>query len=320
MTEEHSPSLREALAAAWDAPAAEAETPAAEPAPAAEGPARDENGRFKAKEAEPAAEAEAAPEPAATEPEPDDYDETTGFERDLWAQLPAPARAKAKEIAEARRQAEERARAFESLERVLASRRDALRATYGGEDRALEQLFHLSDWATRDPAGFARHFIEQRGIDPRTLAPQQAEPGQTAPQPDIETILSQRVEQALAQRETARALQEFEGNTALEFRHDPDIRRAMAGLIQAGAAHDYATAYEMATKAHPQISAKLAERARAEQAKREREEAARRASAAASAAVSVRGAPGTARPPAAAAPASIRDALIAGWEAEAGRV
>lgn len=310
MTEQHSDDLRALIERAFDAE--EARTAAPEPP-------RDEGGKFAPREAP--AETSEQPEAPAEAPQEDDYDEAVGLDRDTWKLTPAQARERAKALAKEAREASERAKAYEPLDRVIAPRRDALRATFGGEDRALEQLFHLSDWAGRDPAGFLRHFAQERGVDLRGLVPQQAEPGAQQPQPpDVDRLIEQRVERVLAERETARALQEFERNDAYEFRTDPDVRRVMAGLLQSGAASDLPSAYSMAVKAHPTISAKLAERESAERAKREAEDRARRAAEKASAAVSVKGAPGTATPAAPTIPQSVRAAVERAFEIEAGRV
>ena len=306
MTEEVSPSLREAIEAAFTAdeaavsPAQTAEAPAE-----TAGPERDETGRFKANEAE------AAPE------EPDDFDDAVGLDRETWKLTPAQARERAKALAKEAREASERAKAYEPLDRVLAPRRDALRATWGDEGKAVEQLFHLSDWANRDFPGFVRHLAEQRGMDLRALVPQGEQPAQ---QPNVDHLIAERVERVLHERETVRALAEFERNDAFEFRNDGEVRRVMAGLLQSGAASDLSTAYSMAVKAHPTISAKLAEREGAERAKREADERARRGREKASAAVSVRGAPGTAAPASQPPPSNVREAVMRAMEAAGGRI
>jgi hypothetical protein len=309
MTEEVSQSLRDAIEAAYDAEMAPAET---------SGPPRDEAGRFAKGEAAPETPAQAeAPEAAPAEE--DDYDEAVGLDRETWKLTPAQARERAKTLAKERAEYEQRAKAYEPLDRVLGPRRDALRATWGGEDRAIEQLFHLSDWADRDFPGFVRHLATQRGIDLRALAPMQDAPQQAA-QPDVDSMISQRVERILAEREVQRTLQDFERNDAFEYRNDAEIRRVMGGLLQSGAAPDLPTAYQMAVKAHPTISAKLAERESAERAKRERDDAARRAAEKAAASASVKGAPGTSAPATRAAPATVRDAVMQAMEMAGGRV
>lgn len=299
MSEGHSPALREAIEAAYD----QAASAAADPAPETRQQPRAEDGKFAARE-----EAAGAETVEGAAPEPDDYDEAVGLDRDLWRQIPAQARDRAKALAKEAREAAERAKGFEPIDRVISTRRDALRATWGDEARALESLFHLSDWANRDFPGFVQHLARERGVDLRVLMPPPGEPAQpnTRQPPDIERL----VDEKLTQREIARQVTDFDGNTAYEFRNDPDVRKVMSGLLASGAASDLPTAYQMATKAIPTVSAKLAERERAAAAKRDAaEDSARRAREAASAAVSVRGAPGTAAPPAAAAPASVRETL-----------
>jgi hypothetical protein len=160
---------------------------------------------------------------------------------------------------------------------------------------------------------------EQRGVDLRSLMPATtADPNQP---PDARAVAREEARRIVEEERVAASIQEFDRNAAYEFRSDADIRRVMAGLLSSGAAADLPTAYEMAIKAHPTISAKLAERASAEQAKRDAEDAARRAAEKAAAAVSVRGAPGTARvPTVGTAPTSIEEAARAAWDTAAGRI
>lgn len=315
MTDNVSPSLREAIEAAVAADEA-AQTQEAAPAEQPRGDA----GKFAAKEDAPA-EPEAKVEPE----EPDDYDEGVGLDRETWKLTPAQARERAKALAKEAREAGERAKAYEPIERVLSSRRDALRATFGDETRAIEQLFHLSDWAGRDFPGFVQHLARERGIDLRQLVPQQPAQ-QDAPQTYEQLVAQAReearreAERAIQEREVTRALSEFESNASYEFRHDPEVRRVMGGLLQSGAAADFASAYSMAVKAHPTISAKLAERESAERAKREAEERAKRDREKASAAVSVRGAPGTAAPSSLPPPSTVREAVMRAMDSDAGRI
>lgn len=307
MSEEHSPSLRDALTAAMDGADDAPETAVVETAaPAADGQARGADGKFAA--------------PA----EPDDYDDALGLDRETWQLTPAQVRERTKALAKEAREAGERASSYDPIEKILAPRRDALRANFGGEDRALDQLFHLSDWAGRDMAGFIRHMAQQSGFDLRTLMPQAA-PDAGLEQPDLRTLIQQEARQqatAIAEeRDNHRILSEFDGNTALEHRHNADIRRMMGGLLQAGAAADVTAAYHMALKAHPEISAKLAAQESAAAAKRDAEEAARRAKEKASAAASIRGSPGTASASATqAGHSSIRAALESAMQQESGRV
>ena len=89
----------------------------------------------------------------------------------------------------------------------------------------------------------------------------------------------------------------------------------MAALLNAGTADTYNRAYELATKAHPTIGPKLAQAQAAAAAKAEAERRATAAREKASAAVSITGAPGTARPAAgAAAPNDLTALLNRNWD------
>lgn len=281
-----------------------------------------------------------APDAPAAEPaapagkaDPLAWEESTGWQREVWDALPAQARVHAREVAQARRAAEERAAAWQPFDEIIGPRRDALKATYGSEAAAVRELFALSDYAGRDFPGFVRWLAQSRGVDLRTVlgdapaaaagdpaAPEAAPPAQGERPRGADgrfttTDIAREVNRALTEREVDTAFRDFEANAALEFRADPAVRRIMAGMLQSGAARTYADAYEMAVKAHPATAAKLAEK----QAAAAREEAARSAAAKASAAASVRGAPGTARAPVARSASDNLEADIAlAWDAHAG--
>jgi hypothetical protein len=311
MEETMSPSLREAIEAAYEQTVGAAEA-AEKPTPP-----RDEAGRFASQAAAPPEQpADAAPE---AEAEPDDFDDAVGLDRDIWKQTPAQARERAKALAAEARAAAERAQALEPIDRLLTPRRDALRATFGSEAQAIEQLLHASDWAGRDPAGFVRHFAEQRGLDLRTLAPAPAAPQGQAAEAPVQDI-DARVRAAIAEAEAQRAINDFDRNETYEFRADPKVRATMRALLIGNVAADLPTAYAMATQAHPDISAKLAERLTAERAKQEAADRARRATEKAAATAVVRGAPGTAAAPAQAVPKTVREAVEQAFEAAGGRI
>jgi hypothetical protein len=54
---------------------------------------------------------------------------------------------------------------YEQIERLIAPRRDAWALNGVTEAQAVTQLFALSDYATRDPAGFIQYFAQQNNID-----------------------------------------------------------------------------------------------------------------------------------------------------------
>lgn len=89
-------------------------------------------------------------------------------------------------------------RLYEPLERTIGPRREAWALQGFTPDAALDHLFALSDFATRDKPGFIRWFAQQHGVDIGTLAT-----GADAPDPKL-TALEQRVqrfEQTESQRQ-----------------------------------------------------------------------------------------------------------------------
>jgi hypothetical protein len=328
MSETHSPSLRDALAASFDAdagsqgstdtpaPAPVESTPSPSPtdgataAPSGDRP-RDASGRFAPTTAQPA---------ASTAPKPDDMPD--GYDANVWQMLSPEARAQTAAWAGKQRETvaerEARLKAYEPIDRVLSQqRRDALSMQYGGVDRALEQLFALSDFAARDPNGFVQHFAQQRGVNLAGLMqqPQQgAQQQQVSPQQAIAAMVQQEIER----RDVDRLYNEFAGQADLEHRNDPQVRTTMAALLAANQAKDYRSAYDMAVRAHPDLGPKWAAAQAAASTKDQQAVAAETARARASAAASLSGAPGTTRPANGAAPASIREGLERAWNSAGG--
>jgi hypothetical protein len=330
---EHSPSLRDALEASLTqaeaaAPAAPREAPSdanqgasgaavegeggaappsTPPEPASDGPQRDAQGRFLPKAGDTAAGSSGAVEP------PEGYDPA------VWAMLSPEAREKTVAWAKTTQGKYE---PFNGLDRVLTQqRRDALAMQYGGVDKAMEQLFALSDFASRDPTNFVKQFAAQRGVNLAQLTQAlqgQAQPGQGQPQSQLtpeqqfRQIARQEAEQAQQRLEVNRAYDDFAREATFEHRENPKIREVMAVLLATSQAQDYRQAYEMAVRAHPDLGLKWAQAQAAATVKAEQEQAAEAARAKAQAATSVVGAPGTARPDAGAATRnkSLRDTII----------
>jgi hypothetical protein len=331
----HSPSLREALAASFDTHAGsdtgtstpdtsaplpdgssgKESTPSPSPtegataAPSGDRP-RDASGRF----------APSSGQPAAKAPGPDDMPD--GYDANVWQMLSPEARAQTAAWAGKQRETvaerEARLKQYEPIDRVLSQqRRDALSMQYGGVDRALEQLFALSDFAARDPNGFVQHFAQQRGVNLAGLMqqPQQgAQQQQVSPQQAIAAMVQQEIER----RDVDRLYNEFAGQADLEHRNDPQVRTTMAALLAANQAKDYRSAYDMAVRAHPDLGPKWAQAQAAASTKDQQAVAAETARARASAAASLSGAPGTTRPAGNAAPASIREGLERAWNSAGG--
>ena len=338
MADDYSPSLREALEASYSAAevgggsdAAVDRVPAAQDAHGVEDAAvpqpargvdgsreRDAAGRFASRAA-----SGATPEPSA----PSEPVAPEGYNPDLWAQLTPEARRATADWAGKTREtlAEREARlaSYAPIDRVLDKRRNALTASFGGVDRALEQLFHLSDWAATDFPGFVRHLAQQRGIDLSSIVQgadgQQAQAAPRDPAADIRQLVADVVREQTLSGQVDRDYETFANDQSLPHRNDGVIRQTMAALLQANIARDYPDAYHRAVQAHPEFGPKLRAAEAAAAAKAETERAAKAAGAKASAAVSVTGAPGTSRAAAGGTPPpSPRAALEAAWAALSG--
>jgi hypothetical protein len=274
-------------------------------------PARDDAGRFGSNKTEP--EAEAAPveaAPAATEtpdqPEAPKLETATpsieppaSWSADVkakWATLPPDLQAYiAKREGEAHQaitSTGEKAKAYEALDAVLGPRRQSLRATWGDEGAAIKQLFELSDFATNDPAGFARWFVQQHRIDPAlfTSAPAQAgqpaDPQVAALHGELQSIKTTIAQQQMAEMDNAikafADAKDVSGNA--RHPHFQDVRAEMGRLMAAGIAATLDDAYAKAIRTNDTVWAKVqaeeaAQRAKAEEARvaKEREAAAKAA-------------------------------------------
>lgn len=193
-------------------------------------------------------------------------------------------------------------RTYEPLERHIGPRREAWALSGFTPDTALEHLFALSDFATRDKPGFVRWFAQQHGVD---LS--EASTGADAPDPKI-TALEQRV-QSFEQKEQQRQQQAVEQSRqtvqsaitqfAADTKSNPyfkdvesDVAAILPSIVQQnpGASHKelLKIAYDKAVWANEPIRAKLlAEQKKAEDLKAA--EAAKKAKAASGANVKASG-------------------------------
>lgn len=170
-------------------------------------------------------------------------------------------------------------RNYEPLDRIIGPRREAWALSGFTTDTALEHLFALSDFATRDKPGFVRWFAQQHGVDLSDLA----SGGHEAPDPKI-TALEQRV-QSFEQKEQQRqqqaaeqnrqtiqsAVEQFAADKSNSYYKDVenDIAAMLPGIVQQnpGASHKelLKIAYDRAVWANPDVRAKLqAEQKKAE--------------------------------------------------------
>lgn len=208
----------------------------------------------------------------------------------LWESLPPDVKAEAHRLERETQKALGRLshdkKRYEGLETILAPRRARLAADYGDEATAIKQLFALSDYAEKDPMGFVQMFVQRRGLDLSSLTNQRGEqpqnPNNAALNPHIQALMGKvnSLESFIAQQKKAEenAMISKADELYQAFANDPkniyfnEVKEDMADLLQAGAAKDYADAYNKAVWANPATREKLfAEQANAEAVKRQKE-------------------------------------------------
>jgi hypothetical protein len=161
---------------------------------------------------------------------------------------------------------------YEDLDRVAASRREQFAMNGMNVAQGFEQLLSLSDYAQRDPIGFASYLLESRGLSLADVANQQAG-GQTPSDPQI-VDLQQRLaaqENHLAQQNQQQLQQQGQVVTGVindfaskhpfyEELHD-DMVPIVVTLKESkpGLSHDQYLdmAYKMAAAANESVSNKM---------------------------------------------------------------
>lgn len=141
----------------------ETETP---PIAKAEGPVRNPDGTFAPKPAvtengEPPAQAPAGTGTQAAPP----VSVPAGVDPAVFQSLPAEMQASLARTMEDVNQQQNRYAGYAQIEQIIGPRREAWALNGMTEQQAVGQLFALSDYATRDPAGFISYFAQQSGID-----------------------------------------------------------------------------------------------------------------------------------------------------------
>jgi hypothetical protein len=141
----------------------EADTP---PVASQDGRARNPDGTFAAAAA-PAAPVAPAPDqgegqspagaPAVAAPQ--------GIDPQVFQTLPAETQAHLARTMDDLNGRQQRVARLEQVEQLIAPRRDAWALNGMTEGQALNQLFALSDFAGRDPAGFIKYMAENSGVD-----------------------------------------------------------------------------------------------------------------------------------------------------------
>lgn len=305
-----------------------------------DGRARDEKGRFIAKDGaaeQPEKVEGAAPEaaqesvPAAEEEEPlDPPVEWTLEQQEAFRTLPVNQQKfildQVGGVAEKLTEAEKASGRFKALDEVLAPKREEWARDGLEEHVVLRQLFALTDYAKTKPAEFIQWFAQSKGINLGQFAPQPAaQPDPNDPYANDPVV--QRVNQQLAaiqQRNAAleQQLQQLTGSLQTREQQErqaqqqqldkqiatfasqmddkgkskhpyfPIVRNTMAIFLEKGQAADLDSAYDMACHANPDVRAKIAAAAKAEDQREQARKAREKAAAATKAGSSVSGAPG----------------------------
>ena len=205
---------------------------------------------------------------------------------------------------------------FAEFEEILAPRREALARDGLTEAGYVRQLVALSDFAGRDPAGFVRWFTQQRQINPAEVWPQEEVPIDGADDDPVYQRLSSQnlqLQQKLDNLERTfqnqqwtvetqslqRIASEIEGfgkaaddKGRLQHPYFDQVRKRMGAELKNGFAADLQSAYDMACRADPDVSAKIASAQRAQEERERAKQQRVKAEAARQAGSSVSGTPG----------------------------
>lgn len=214
-----------------------------------------------------------------------------------------------------------------SLKEVITPYMPLIQADAGGDAVAaikglLNSAYVLKTGSPQDKGRMIMYLAGQYGIDiPSYLQQQNSQaPAQNQVDPRVQQ-LDQRLsvyEQRVQQEEHQKAiLQNQEVQSAIDkFAADPKnvhfqlVMPHMAALLKSGLAQDMADAYDQAVYARPDLRTSLIEQQTATAIAKRQEEAKQKTKAARNAAISVRGAPGSAVPNKAERDVSTRDLLV----------
>jgi hypothetical protein len=127
------------------------------------------------------------------------------------------------------------------IENVIAPRRQQLaQFGFGSDAQAINHLLQISDGFAVNPVGTLQFMAQQAGIGPEQLFPGMQSGHQ------VEAVIAQRVQLALAQAE----VQRFEQNAP---EHYGLVKSVMGQLLQSGAATTMQDAYKLAIAQHPAV-------------------------------------------------------------------
>lgn len=194
----------------------------------------------------------------------------------------------------------EKSKAYERLEQTIAPRRAQMAFNGMDESTFIGQLFAYSDFAEKDPVGFARYLLEQRQIplsaltetDGNAVDPQLAATQQQLASVTQYLTQQQQAQKAQAEREISTVVEDFAKDPAFQYYSDleQDMVPIVASIRQSNPSLNHRQtlekAYRMALAANEDVSAKVEAdkqaKAEAERIKKAKEEAAKAKKASAS--------------------------------------
>lgn len=288
---------------------------------------------------EPGAKAPAVKEPGAADPAdpPEPIEPPAGWslkEQETFRKLAPDAQKFVMDRVEAATKSVGLPAEYQEMERVIAPRRAAFASTGLTPAAAISQTLQLSDAAAKNPIGFIKWFMDQRGVTLGHLGVKQQAPAAIDPEDDpanqdpvvarltnqittLErqvqqlgghvTARSQAEEQAL-QSQANQEVQNFgmavDDKGLLKHPYFNEVKQHVLAFITSGVADDppgsgrpsLERAYDMACRAHPEVNSKIsAVNAAREQRERQKAEQ-EKAKNARRAGATVNGAPGSVTP------------------------
>lgn len=301
-----------------------------------EAPARDEKGRFAAKDAEEPEDVEASEE-AEDEPEKPAMAPPNGWTAEAkakWAELPEEVRQAAlkreEDIAKFASRSDDERNFGREMYRAVQPYMAQIQAEGGTPVSAVQSLLNTAYVLRSGTAEQKRQMIltvaREYGVD--LSASQTTEPGPLSSALDpvmqrisnLESTLTRRQqeEQQRLQYEIQSELDAFASNP--EHPHFEEVKVHMAALLREGAAKDLKDAYEQACWARSDIRTSLLAQQRAEDEQKRKSEAKRKAEKAKRNSVSITGGPGNVSAKSAPEHRSLREELEAQFSAQVGAV
>lgn len=194
---------------------------------------------------------------------------------------------------------------YQAIESVMAPRRQAL-AMQGITDdaAAIRAMFAYSDYIDQHPTEFIERLMKAKGLefDTGSAQPQDGQQPDDFDDPVIKNLQAeiaqlrgtlsqvtnglqtqsqaaqqQEINQAKSTLEAFRNEKDDRGRLKHPYMSEPRIRKAMSAMLRSQLAADHVQAYDMACRADPEVSAKIA--AAAEAARQREQDAERRAKA-----------------------------------------